>query len=248
MNARLAGVAAGCMAAAQLAPAVTAVGAVRRRLTPALAGVGDHSHIAITFDDGPDPRSTPQFLAALRARDTRATFFLLGSALARTPALGRELVASGHEVAVHGWDHRCLAATSPQATLRSLTRARDVIADLTGQRPRWFRPAYGVLTTSALWAAHNLELTPVLWTDWGRDWTRRATPSSVLDTLTRHLDGGACVLMHDADSPTAAPGAWRSTLGALPGLIEHCQRRGIAVGPLADHRPKVDAADGGVLG
>jgi peptidoglycan/xylan/chitin deacetylase (PgdA/CDA1 family) len=223
------------LAVAQLAPAVVAVGPVRRRLAPALSGFGDRRHVALTFDDGPDPRSTPAFLAALHERQVRATFFLLGDSVARWPALARELVEAGHEVGVHGWDHRCLARRGPLATRAELARARAVIADHTGSVPRWYRPAYGVATLTALRDARRLGLTPVLWTHWGRDWTGHATAESVLRTATRDLAGGATVLLHDCPAGRAAPDAWRATLGALPGLLDHCTRRGLRVGPLGEH-------------
>jgi peptidoglycan/xylan/chitin deacetylase (PgdA/CDA1 family) len=149
----------------------------------------------------------------------------------RSPALARTLVEAGHEVAVHGWTHRGLLATGPRVTHTGLSRTRSLICAVTGQTPRFFRPAYGILTTPALLAAYRLDLTPVLWTNWGRDWEPAATPDSVLRTVSAGLRGGATVLLHDGN-----PGqAWRSTLGALPGLLDYCAHRGWAVGPLRDH-------------
>ncbi|HEX4246750.1 MAG TPA: polysaccharide deacetylase family protein, partial [Pseudonocardia sp.] len=202
---------------------------------PALSGIGDRRHVALTFDDGPDPRSTPAFLAVLRERRVRATFFLLGESVARWPALARALVDAGHEVGVHGWGHRCLARRGPRVTRTELARARAVIAHRTGSVPRWYRPAYGVATRTALRAARALDLTPVLWTDWGRDWTDDATAGSVFRTVTRDLAGGATVLLHDSPAGQAAPHAWRATLDALPRLLDHCAERGLRVGPLGDH-------------
>jgi peptidoglycan/xylan/chitin deacetylase (PgdA/CDA1 family) len=230
--------------AAQLGPALTAIGPVRV-LTPALSGVGDRDHVALTFDDGPDPRSTPAFLRLLREHEVNATFFLLGEMLARSPALGRRLVESGHEVAVHGWDHRCLAWRTPRSTYEGLARARDLIATRTGCVPRWFRPPYGVLTLAALQAARRLDLTPVLWTSWGRDWTGRATAESVLAAATRGVAGGGVVLLHDSTGGYAAPGAWRATLGALPGLVEHCRRHELGIGRLDEHGLAREPRSGG---
>ncbi|GAA5022832.1 hypothetical protein GCM10025734_79430 [Kitasatospora paranensis] len=112
--------------------------------------------------------------------------------------------------------------------------------------PRWYRPPYGVLSLAALAAARRLDLTPVLWTHWGRDWTAAATPDSVLRTLTRAPLGGGTVLLHDSDV-TSAPGAWRSALGALPGLLEQCRKQGLTVGPLGEHLA-VTGPSGGAVG
>jgi peptidoglycan/xylan/chitin deacetylase (PgdA/CDA1 family) len=229
-----AGLAAAAIAAVHAAPALAAITPLRRRLLPGLAGAGDPGHVALTFDDGPDPRSTPAFLDALRAHRVRATFFLLGEALIEAPSLGADLVAAGHEVAVHGWRHRCLLGRGPASTYDDIARARDVIADLTGQDPRWYRPPYGVLTGAAVRATRRLGLTPVLWTTWGRDWEARATPESVFTTVEGRLRGGGTVLLHDSDR-TSAPGSWQRTLGALPAVIGTARARGLRIGPLAEH-------------
>jgi peptidoglycan/xylan/chitin deacetylase (PgdA/CDA1 family) len=227
-------VAAGGVLAVHALPAATFQPTLRRAVWPALAGLGDPGHVALTFDDGPHPRSTPFFLDALSRHGVRATFFLLGTELARCPRLGQEIVAAGHEVAVHGWQHRRLLRYGPGRTRDELTRARDLIATTTGRSPRWFRPPYGVLTTSALRTARRLDLTPVLWSCWGWDWTARATPTSVTNSVRRGLTGGGTILLHDSDA-AAAVGSWRATLGALPRLLDLCAERGWSVGPLREH-------------
>jgi peptidoglycan/xylan/chitin deacetylase (PgdA/CDA1 family) len=221
-------------AAAHLAPAALFVPFVRDTVAPRLAGHGRAGHVALTFDDGPHPRSTPLFLEELAKHGVRATFFVLGRELARSPGLGREITGNGHEIAVHGWDHRCLLRRRPSAVYDELARTVDLIHRTTGKRPRWVRAPYGVFSGSSLLAARRLGLTPVLWTCWGFDWTSRATPESVAATVLRGLRGGGTILLHDSDVE-AAVGSWRSTLGALPALLAHCHEHGLTVGPLADH-------------
>jgi peptidoglycan/xylan/chitin deacetylase (PgdA/CDA1 family) len=230
-RARLAGAA---LLAINAAPAVTTISPLRARLFPGLTGLGWPDHVALTFDDGPDPASTPYFIDALATYRIRATFFLLGSMLERAPQLGRELVDAGHEVAVHGWEHRNLLSRGPAATHDDLARARDLIAEITGSMPTLYRPPYGVLSASALVAARRLDLRPVLWSAWGRDWSPRATADSVLDTVSADLRGGGTVLLHDSDC-TSSPGSWHTTLGALPRLIDQWQESGLRIGPLAEH-------------
>ncbi|TWV55636.1 polysaccharide deacetylase family protein [Streptomyces misionensis] len=222
------------LAAVHAAPVVTTFGPLRNRAMPRLAGRGRAGHVALTFDDGPDPRSTPLFLSALAARGVRATFFLLGGEARRSPGLVREIAAEGHEIGVHGWLHRPLLLRGPRATHDDLARARDLVGDLTGRRPVLFRPPYGVMSSAGHLAARRLGLTPVLWTCWGEDWTARATPASVHRTVVRDLRGGGTILLHDSDC-TSAPGSWRATLGALPRILDTCDRRGLEVGPLCEH-------------
>lgn len=222
------------LAAVHAAPVLSTFGPLRNRVMPRLAGRGRPDHVALTFDDGPDPRSTPQFLRLLAGRRVHATFFLLGSEAHRSPGLVREIAAAYHEIGVHGWQHRPLLLRGPRATYDDLRRARDTVAEITGRQPTLFRPPYGVMSTAAHLAAGRLGLDPVLWTCWGEDWTARATPRSVHRTVTADLDGGGTILLHDSDC-TSAPEAWRSALGALPRILDTCAQRGYGVGPLSDH-------------
>jgi peptidoglycan-N-acetylglucosamine deacetylase len=171
---------AAALAVGQGGPGLTALGPVRRRLFRRLAGYGDAGHVALTFDDGPDPRSTPDFLDLLARRDVRATFFLLGSMTAAAPGLAAEVAAAGHEIAVHGWEHRYLTARGPRDTFRDLARARDTTATATGQVPVYYRPPYGVLSGGALVAARRLGLRPLLWTCWAGNGYRARPPSRCL--------------------------------------------------------------------
>jgi len=164
----------------------------------------------------------------------RATFFLLGSQVAMMPKLAAEIVAVGHEVAVHGWDHRYLPLRGPLATYDHLARTMDAITSATGTVPWLFRPPYGVLSTPAIVAARRLGLAVVLWSCWGREWTPAATPQSVLATLKQDLRGGATVLLHDSDR-TSPAGSARAALGALPLLLDECAKQELWVGPLGEH-------------
>jgi peptidoglycan-N-acetylglucosamine deacetylase len=231
------GAAAGGLATAYAGPGITGLGSVRRRFFAGLAGQGAPDHVALTFDDGPDPASTPQFLRLLADRGVRATFFMLGSMAERSPGLTAEIAAAGHEIGVHGFDHRYLPARGPRATYADLRRATNVLRDITGLRPVLFRPPYGVLSGPALVAAGSLGLTPLLWGCWGREWTRGSTAQSVFATLAKDLRGGVTVLLHDSGC-TSPPGSWQAGLGALALLLDECERRGLRVGPVSEHRTR----------
>jgi peptidoglycan/xylan/chitin deacetylase (PgdA/CDA1 family) len=221
-------------AAVQAAPLATFVPA-GKRFAPALNGHGRLGHVALTFDDGPDAQSTPRFLDRLAELDVHATFFLLGEMCLRYPDVAQRIVAEGHEVAVHSWDHRNHLRHLPgRRTADQLTRTADVIELQTGVRPEYFRPPYGALTTADLAVAKRLGLRTVLWTAWGQDWQRDLRPSDVVEEVLRgQLDGGT-VLLHDSDC-TSEPGSWRATLGALPQLVGALRERGLEVGTIGSH-------------
>jgi len=223
--------AAAAVAVAHAGPMVTSIDAVRTRLWPRLAGVGAAGTVALTFDDGPDPKSTPLFLDALDRLGWKATFFMLGSMVEKAGALPAEMADAGHEVAVHGHTHRHHLRLTPKATFEDVRRGRDTVAGAAGREPRQYRPPYGAVTSWTLLAARRAGLAPVLWTAWGRDWRSEATGEEVTSTVLRGRCNGGTVLLHDSDC-TSAPQSWRSTLDALPRLADAWAAQGLTVGPL----------------
>lgn len=224
----------GALTLAQLLPAVSALRRFRNVAFRRLAGVGRPVHVALTFDDGPDPVSTPAFLDALDALGWRATFFMLGKMASAAPEIVIEVAQRGHEVAVHGFEHANHLRRDPTWTTRDLLAARDFLGELSGVPLKWFRPPYGALACSSLIAARRAGLQPVLWTTWGRDWTNTTTSESVVREVKASMVKGATVLLHDSDS-MGGPGAWKATLAALPLLAEIWEADGLTVGPLSDH-------------
>ena len=217
-----------------LVPGVVAWRSARCRLLPQLSGVGRPDHVALTFDDGPDPKSTPAIVDCLEALGWRATFFCLGSQVERAPSLARELVERGHEVGVHGQTHRSQLLRAAPAVIADVGRARSLLEDTTGSPVEWFRPPYGGVSASTLTAARWHSLRTVLWTTWGLDWRADATGATVAGHVARTYYPGATVLLHDSDI-TSTPRSWKATLAALPRLAEDWQARGLSVGPLRDH-------------
>lgn len=217
-----------------LLPAAASWRGLRCWALPGLAGLGRADHVALTFDDGPDPASTPAILDELDRLGWGATFFLLGPMVRRSPTLAAELTARGHELGVHGEQHRSHLHRTPGAIRDDMARALDSIAEATGVVPRWCRPPFGALSAGSLAAAHQLGLHTVLWTTWGRDWRAEATSATVLADVARGLRPGATVLLHDSDC-TSAPQSWRATVGALAPMADLFARRGLNVGPLGEH-------------
>ena len=200
----------------------------------ALLGVADRldlsDAICLTFDDGPHPQGTPAALETLAQAGARATFFLVGEQVERRPALAAEIVAAGHEIAVHCHRHRNLMRLTPRQVSDDLDRAAAAIADACDREPRNYRPPYGILTAAGLAAARRRGWTTLLWSRDGRDWQRRATSDSILARLTDGVTTGDVLLLHDADY-YSAPDSWRGTMLALPRLLAELTRRGLRTVP-----------------
>jgi peptidoglycan/xylan/chitin deacetylase (PgdA/CDA1 family) len=182
--------------------------------------------VALTFDDGPHPQGTPAVLELLARAGARATFFLVGEQVQRSPALAAEIAAAGHAIALHGHRHRNLLRLTPGAVAADLDRGADTVSTATGAAIALHRPPYGIYSWPALGAVRARGWTPLLWSRWGHDWRRRATAASIATEVTAAVAAGDVLLLHDADD-YSAPGSWRNTVAALPRVLEALAARGL---------------------
>lgn len=216
-------------ALAQMGPGVAGVPGITRHLRTGQPRAAREGVIALSFDDGPHPNGTPAILDLLAEFGATATFFVIGEQLIRCPELGRRIVDGNHEIAVHGWTHRCLLARGPLDTMIEMRRARDLIKDVSGVTPTRFRPPYGVASGACLIACARLGLTPTWWTAWGRDWAPDATAQRVADLVDAGVDRTRrrcpTVLLHDADT-YGSQGSWRVTADATRRLLTRWQDSG----------------------
>lgn len=220
----LGGLAAVAHAGPALATTVPPVAAaLGLKLREAGAGEGE---VFLTFDDGPHPQGTPAVLELLREAGARATFFLVGEQVAARPALAAEIVAAGHRVELHCFRHRNQLRLTPRSLLDDAERARAAIEDAAGQEVRDYRPPYGIFSGSGLRAIRRRGWRPVLWSQWGRDWDRTATPGSIARRLTGDVTAGDILLLHDADYYSARD-SWVRTAAALPRILAELEARGL---------------------
>lgn len=204
-------------------PRSTWLGANMLRLPPASAA---RREVALTIDDGPDPQITPAVLDLLDAYHARATFFCIARHAEAHPALCREIVRRGHSVQNHSFGHaHTFSLLGPRAIRREVGRAQDALAQVTGQRPRFFRAPAGLRNLFLAKALHELDLQLVAWTRRGFD-TARRDPAGVLARLTRELAPGDILLLHDHHSALAANGR-PVTLAVLPALLQRFEGAGL---------------------
>ena len=152
--------------------------------------------VVLTFDDGPTPGETDLILPVLAERGATATFFILVNRARRAPGLLREVRDAGHEVALHGPDHRALTSFASREVGRRTRDARRELEDLAQVPVRWFRPPYGKQGLGAVVAVRRLGLTPVLWESGLYDWMDLPQETRIERGLAETRPG-SIVLMHD---------------------------------------------------
>jgi peptidoglycan/xylan/chitin deacetylase (PgdA/CDA1 family) len=152
--------------------------------------------VVLTFDDGPTPGETDQILPVLADHGATATFFMLVNRARRSPDLLREIRDAGHEVALHGPDHRALTGFSPREVLRRTRDARRELEDLAQVPVRWFRPPYGKQGLGVVMAVRRTGLVSVLWESAMYDWIDLPHETRLAQGMAETRPGSV-ILMHD---------------------------------------------------
>ncbi|MFG1242505.1 polysaccharide deacetylase family protein [Xanthobacter sp. DSM 14520] len=206
-------------AAGMSAPAATPAptGTSPQKLVAYSSAVVDGPYIAMTFDDGPNPETTPRLLKMLEQRGIKATFFVLGSRATASPAIIKQMIAQGHEVANHSWDHPQLPKIPVAAADKQIGDTNAAIEQITGKSPIYVRPPYGAMTPAL--RAHLREKfgsTFIYWSVDPLDWKDR-NAQVIHDRIVSHAHPGAIVLAHDIH-PT--------TVDAMPKVLDDLKAKG----------------------
>jgi len=169
--------------------------------------------VALTFDDGPSPDTTPRLLDILQEKDVPATFFSLGNMARTNPDIIKRAKKEGHEIASHTLSHQNLIRLPAAAIQADIDEARAIIKSITGHSPHYTRPPYGNINDNVRAAVG----TPmILWSVDTEDWKTKTTESIVSITMSEVHDG-AIILMHDIH-PTS--------VDAVPTLIDTLRKEG----------------------
>jgi peptidoglycan/xylan/chitin deacetylase (PgdA/CDA1 family) len=194
-------------------------------------GDGRRPLVALTFDDGPDPRWTPAVLEALARQQARATFFCVGRAAERHPDLVRQAAAAGHEIATHLWSHHRQTVTRDDHFAAELGRSVALLSSLAGRPVRHLRFPYGVHGRQSAGTVSRHGLRAVHWTVSSHD-SRLSDPATIVARVAPALRPGAIVLLHDAiaDEAEIRPpylATRQATIAALPALLAATRARAL---------------------
>ncbi|WP_042470496.1 polysaccharide deacetylase family protein [Bacillus ndiopicus] len=155
--------------------------------------------VALTFDDGPDPKVTRRVLELLEQYNAKATFFMLGSRVQYYPEITQEVYNAGHEVGNHSWSHPVLTKLTSKQVLSEYNSTEQAINQAIGQSATVFRPPYGATNQRI----NGLIPIPVVnWTIDTLDWKHRDA-KQLLPIIKQHMHNNAIILMHDIHASTA---------------------------------------------
>jgi peptidoglycan/xylan/chitin deacetylase (PgdA/CDA1 family) len=156
--------------------------------------------VALTFDDGPTRGITARLLGVLERQHVPATFFVVGRAARREPALLRRMAADGDQIEDHSQTHAHLNALfAPGALDAQIADADDAIAAATGRHARWLRPPFGARNAAVLDAAARHGMRVVLWSAMLDETSPHAAPEALARRLLAQVGDGAIVVLHDGD-------------------------------------------------
>ncbi|MGW3664328.1 polysaccharide deacetylase family protein [Streptomyces sp. NPDC005141] len=187
------------------------------RNEPFLRMSGRGRSMVLTFDDGPDPRYTPEVLRTLREYDVRAMFFVCGEMVVDNKDLLSEMADDGHLVGNHTWSHPLLTKLSRSAIRSEIERTCEVIEDACGEPPAWFRAPYGAWNRATFQIGAELGMEPLGWTVDTLDWTSPGT-RSIVGRIESEAAPGVVVLSHDAGGDRSQ--SVRALRDYLPRLLE----------------------------
>ena len=198
-------------------------------------GQGPLDAVVITFDDGPDPRWTPQILDILKAKGVKAAFFMVGANMEEYPDIVRRIVEEGHTAGVHTYTHPNIALVSEERAYLEFNATQHLFEAITGRFTILFRPPYNADTNPhdpeelvPVQLAQKLGYITVTEDIDPEDWARPGVAAMVAKVKMGRSQGGNVVLLHDAG------GDRRQTVEALPGIIDYLRVRGDRILPLPD--------------
>lgn len=178
--------------------------------------------IVLTFDDGPDPRYTPELLDVLRTNNVKCTFFVLASQAEKYPYLIKRIASEGHCIGLHSFKHTNAIFTSPRKTKKDLEKSLEILGEL-GINIDLFRPPWGMFNPLTYYYAklHNFKV--ILWSLHAMDWSRWVNSDYIKKRIIKRVRPGDIILLHDGRGANNAP---RRTICALKTILPALKKAG----------------------
>ncbi|WP_068784662.1 polysaccharide deacetylase family protein [Paenibacillus phocaensis] len=181
---------------------------------------------ALTFDDGPDPKYTPQLLDLLKRHGAKATFFLVGSNAEKYPELIKRIHEEGHLIGTHNYVHKTNWLMGPAAVKKQIQKTNKIIYDVTGIHSHYYRPPWGIVNLFDFANRGNTQI--VLWSAMFGDWRVKVGADRLTKRMMKKLRGGEVFLLHDCGATLGAnAGAPSEMLTALERVLTEADRRGM---------------------
>ena len=185
----------------QFAPLYPLVHRVLKPMFPGCLWTGraQRTKVALTFDDGPHPRYTPQLLKVLEQYNVTASFFWLGACVRQNPTIAQAVSDRGHWIGLHGYDHRSFPMLSPSALKETLEKTQTEIAIACGLAPqsiRDVRPPNGLFTPQTLDLLQQWHYRTVMWSVVPEDWVSPGV-NIVVQRVLQQVQNGSIIVLHD---------------------------------------------------
>lgn len=164
-----------------------------------------HKVVALTIDDGPHNKTTPQLLQVLKEKNVKVTMFILGENAKKYPELVALAAKDGHEIATHAYTHNALTKMSQAECAAELDKTEKILKSLS-IKPQLFRPPGGLYNEGVIEEANKRGYTTILWSVDPRDW-QRPSVAQVVKVVTKTVEPGGIVLLHDGQYPLPTPEA-----------------------------------------
>lgn len=186
-------------------------------------GLPQEKVIALTFDDGPNPRYTPELLDILKEYEVPATFFVLGKQAKLYPDIIKRMDQEGHEIGCHSYSHCHAWLMHPITTIGDMKNTYELLTEVLDKPPKWYRPPWGTFNLVSMYAAKRFKLNIAYWSIEAQDWAKNTTVEHIYNTVIKSTKPGSIIVLHDNQG---APGAPARTLAALPTIIQTLHEQG----------------------
>lgn len=178
--------------------------------------------IALTFDDGPDPRYTPNLLDVLKRNDVKCTFFVLAENAKKYPDIIKRIESEGHYIGLHSLRHANAIFSLPYKTRKNLSEALNIMDGL-GIKIEFFRPPWGIFNPLTYHYAKANNLKIILWSIHALDWSRWVTEDYIKNKLINNVKSGDIILLHDGRGSRNSPA---KTISSLKIVLPVLKRKG----------------------